>query len=307
MRTKLSILLLVLVTAYLVYICLGFHLKPSQGTYITNPPKSTIYTNEYWDHNTKANEYLMISDYPNAIKEYKIMIKLQPKSHDAYEILGQIYEYRMLDYSKAIDVYKNLVKVYPDNTFGHIRLANLYYKMKDNSNFEIECKELTRIAPNDADIKVQIAQIYQDNNSEKKAMKMYIEEMRKDPHNIERFNKVVDTLRIEKDFITALDICKEYIANNPDEPIALSRTGVVYQEKGDYKNAIIWQKKALAFEPNCHFYLTSLGEAYLSLKDFPKAVIELKKAVSLAPQNTLAKTLLDKAIKEQTEKESKQK
>ncbi|MCP4651885.1 MAG: tetratricopeptide repeat protein [Candidatus Omnitrophica bacterium] len=65
-----------------------------------------------------------------AIKHLEKTIFLSPKSIDAYNKLGSIYE-QMDDYEKAIAIYKRSFKDNPENSTGYLRIG-AYYATKNN-------------------------------------------------------------------------------------------------------------------------------------------------------------------------------
>lgn len=75
--------------------------------------------------------YKKIKDYPNAIKEFKKVLEIEPiKGSKAQVEIGRIYQ-DLKDYPKAIEALKKAISIYPDSSnemFAIISLRDTYEK-----------------------------------------------------------------------------------------------------------------------------------------------------------------------------------
>ena len=78
-------------------------------------------------------------------------------------------------------------------------------------------------------------------------------------------------------------------ANNPD---ALSSLGVVYVRSGNLRSAESTLKKAVAIAPDNDFLLTTLGIVEYRQSKFDEAIVELTKAIAINPKSATAHNYL---------------
>ena len=93
-------------------------------------PKSSTY------HNIRARFYeSRLKDNDKAVADYTTAIKLNPKDVDAYESRGKLYESQK-KYPEAINDYKTILKLAPEkiNSDNYAKIGDMYKELKDYPN-----------------------------------------------------------------------------------------------------------------------------------------------------------------------------
>lgn len=133
----------------------------------------------------------------------------------------------------------------------------------------------------------------------------------------EELEKRGDELRIEKNYLDAIDFYYAAMKKTPDNGVLMNKTGicqlmlqrykeakksferaiktnkkhadaynnlgVIYYQEHNYGKAIKFYNKAIVLSPDSASYYSNLGAAYFGKKDFDKATVNYSKALDLDP------------------------
>ena len=83
----------------------------------------------------------------------------------------------------------------------------------------------------------------------------------------------------------------------PNDAEAYNVYGNIYFKKEDYKNAILYFKKAIKFDKNYPKNYYDISKAYIGLEDFKNAKKSIEICIKLKPDYPLAKDLLSEIEK----------
>lgn len=95
---------------------------------------------------TNAEKKLLVPEYESAVKNYKIVLKYEPKKSDVRLKLAQTYT-KMRMYANAEREYKKVLSLHPDNFTALLELGKInlkFNRLKDAKNYLIRAKFLTK-------------------------------------------------------------------------------------------------------------------------------------------------------------------
>lgn len=120
--------------------------------------------------------------YPQAAEAYARLIKNYPSRPDFYEGLAAEYMYGG-NYEKSYKTYDELEKKFGQNEIFSLNKIKLLKQLKKTNEAEEELKKLIRSKPDEARYYTYLAEFYQENNQDDKAMATYQEILKVDPRN----------------------------------------------------------------------------------------------------------------------------
>jgi tetratricopeptide (TPR) repeat protein len=255
-----------------------------------------------YDAGTAYNEGVELynsKDYHGAIDKFLISLEKyrqidteeNPKTvriSELYKNLSVLYNMTK-QYDKAIEYYNLRLQKEPENYRIVTSLSTIYEKIGKND------KALQVLIDFDKNysqykIKKKIAEIYEEKNELKNAIKYYSEAF-------DLNNKKVDILRKVALFYhkigqdtSAIKIYNDYIATKPEDYIlkkVYKNLGIFYQNTGDIANAItaFEQSNTIKFDKEVCLIL---GQLYYERGNYTKAKLNLAKVKEKEPNNPQA-------------------
>ncbi len=113
---------------------------------------------------------------------YNKLIKNYPNRPDFYEGLAAEYMYAG-SYEKSFKTYDELEKKFGENETFTLNKVKLLKQLKKTNEAEIELKKLIATNPNDARYYTYLAEFYQENNQNTKALDTYNDVLKREPNN----------------------------------------------------------------------------------------------------------------------------
>jgi serine/threonine protein kinase/Tfp pilus assembly protein PilF len=242
-------------------------------------------------HLSLASLYLDLKEYDNALKECRIALELEPDFWLAHLTLGRVYR-KMKEYGKAEEVFKKMGEI------GGVlqkltSLRHLAFSYFAEGRFEegFKClKETLEMQKQRGEIGHardlnEVGSDYLDLNRPDLALEYFEKVKSFAPDEYDGF-RVAKIYLIKKNFNKAQEIMDADIkgmegTTNPDEIAGFQNhfMGILEREKGNYKEAIKYLKKAkeLCRDLNDYLHGFELGKVYLLGKNFSKAEEEFVK------------------------------
>lgn len=127
----------------------------------------------------------MIGDYEGAKEAWEFLAKIRPQSFVVFHNLGDLYAYEFKNYSKAEENFLKSVANKPSNIQAYSQLVTVYRYLDTAQAAKIEPLLLKGIAanPEDANLRVLLAQHYEGQGRKEDALKYFKEAFRLDPKN----------------------------------------------------------------------------------------------------------------------------
>lgn len=136
--------------------------------------------------------------YAQAAEVYNRLIKTYPNRPDFYEGLAAEYMYGG-SFEKSYKVYDDLEKKFGENEAFKLNKIKLLKQLKKNSEVEEELKKLIASNPKEARYYTYLAEFYQENKQEEKALETYKEILKIDPNNAMVHLALADYYKLQND------------------------------------------------------------------------------------------------------------
>lgn len=134
------------------------------------------------NHNNLGDLYYRHGDYPKAVEEFKIAIKLKPNYGDAFHNLANTYhqmgedEQALVNYQKAVSFNPNLYQSYQN-------LAAIYFENGKIDEARQEIEKALVVNPQNADLYANLGIIYLKLKQEQKAKETFQKALEIEPQN----------------------------------------------------------------------------------------------------------------------------
>jgi len=258
-----------------------------------------------------AEKKLLIPKYESAIKDYKIVLKYDPKNLDAHLKLAEIYA-RMKMYINAAEEYSEVIKIKPDMLVALLEASKLNIKLNKHKVAYNYLKKARDISPDNLDVKIYTGIYYEKNKEYDKAMREFVSissdsQLPEDVYfSIGKVLSIKGFFKKGMMFLANANLPKtasEYFnmgvianENNTDEAIygfvkaAVKKSdytevyewlGHLYRRKGLYIASIDAYLAALNIKPESAITFLNLAKLYALKDDVENALTSLEKAISL--------------------------
>jgi len=200
-----------------------------------------------------ADIYAAGSDYKNQARALEQLVAQGGDTADRLE-LAKLYETKLGRTDDAVAEYTRIVDAEPRNVDAHRALAGIYLGRKDNVKAAEELEVLSRLAPDDADVLWQLAQV---------------------------------RVALGDDF-SAIKALEKMRAIRPRDGAALKLLGTLYNKSEEYNKAERTLRDALDAGADDADVYCQLGVAQAGLKDTAQAETSFGKALAKDPNHRAA-------------------
>lgn len=136
--------------------------------------------------------------YSQAADVYSRLIKFYPNRPDFYEGLAAEYMYGG-NFEKSYKTYDELEKKFGENEAFKLNKIKLLKQLRKNSEAEDELKKLIASNPKEARYYTYLAEFYQENKQQDKALETYKEVLKIDPNNAMVHLALADYYKLQND------------------------------------------------------------------------------------------------------------
>lgn len=126
-------------------------------------------TNEFEYRNLIADLFLSFNQPKEALKEFILLIKIDPENEKLYYKVGCLFS-QLNKIENAIIYLKKTIKINPQHPHAHFQLGKLYFQLKKLEEAENELNLSTRYNINDYSQFFYLGKIYKEKNDFKKAI-----------------------------------------------------------------------------------------------------------------------------------------
>jgi uncharacterized protein (TIGR02145 family) len=245
--------------------------------------------------------YFSKQDFDKAIEFYKKAIELKIGNQDAsvYFNIGLAYA-RKLDYDKAMEYMKNVIELNPKSINAYRIMGNIYIS-KHNYTKAIEFYETTIKLDPKINVYLDIGYAYFKKQDFDKALEYYEKALKYQPEDKPRIYDLIGTIYFyKKDYDKAIEYGNKAINLNSDKnlPYAYNNIGETYFFKQDYDKTIEYCKKAIELDSAMQESYLYLGEALIKKGNKAKGTEYKMKAVELGYMLPEAKQTLAEELSE---------
>lgn len=196
--------------------------------------------------------------------------KLSPGNAQVFHIMGSI-QHLQLDYDNAIDNYKKSISADQNNAETHYFLANAY---RETAQFDLAKNSYIKAIELKSDFleaMSNLGAVYIELRMPDNARKILDKANKIRPHCEQVLCNFAELALIENDIESALNIALKTLDINSDFIDALKISAKVYEQKGDYGQALVNYRKALNLQSNDENIIASIVSILEKRQQFDEA------------------------------------
>lgn len=212
-------------------------------------------------HVARGDEYVEKEKLEDALREFDLALKFNPKLATAHSRIGKVYR-KMGQLVEAAREFAEAVRLDPMDFISSLSLGQVYQLLADKSPDRNENLKLA-------------VRAYQ-----------HACELRND--DFESHLNLGVCLHQLGDFDQAIEQYKAALAIDPQNGVAIANLGAAYDSHGNYYDAIRMYKTALEVGANQPMVLVNLGTTYIKQNRLQAAMETLRAAVKQDPQLSVA-------------------
>ena len=181
---------------------------------------------------------------------------------------------------EAFTLYGILSRMQPENPYFKTCQARILYREKQYEESIAACK--TIIAQDSIpEIMSMIADAYKNLGKADSALVYYNHVLSKRPKHVPTLSKKADILLSEKKYIPVIDMCREYLDEDPDNMTMLPIYGLALHLQGSYPLSIRQFEHQRNLGDDSYAVNYYLGLNHYMMDNWPRAVEELEKAYQI--------------------------
>jgi len=264
--------------------------------------------------------YVISGDYENAVRQYREILKKEPKNIKARIALADILSWQK-KYNEAISEYEKVLEIEPHNLEIEKKAAKIYLWKEDYEKAEELFKDIIKRNPQELEAKVYLADIFSYTKEFDKAISLY-REVLKQKEDPEVKKKLADVLSWDKKYQKALDSYNELLDEKDDVKMRLQKARILgwareydrslkeyqkildnkydeaveveMQAKRAYwnnrvKNAIQYYKDLIEKDPENVEAMFDLSQVYSYQSMWKEAIAEYKRILGISTSHFRAK------------------
>lgn len=221
--------------------------------------------------------YFNLQDFDNAIKEFKIVLKLNPKQEHTTELLSLSYLnqgvilYQNNNRKYAINKFRQAIKYDAQSIQAYRNLAILLYELEKKEEAQKVIEKALKIEPNEKVLLKILIQIYADKNQLDKALAPAEEYYKYYPQDVDGALQLAYLYRFNNQGDKALDVYKKILKQFPNEQKIYDDYAELYKFRGQADDAVNIYKKAFKHLPNKSLLYEKIAEIYVDAKRYNEA------------------------------------
>jgi len=151
----------------------------------------------------------------HALKEYKTILKDDPKNANAWLELGDVY-YGAQKFNEAIDSYQKVMELDDKNVGAYVQLGNIYYDTKQPEKSIGYYQKALQLKPELSDVRVDMATMYRISEQPDKAIEELHKVNKRDPtHAVAFLNLGIILKGDKKDLAGAKEAWNQFLKLMP--------------------------------------------------------------------------------------------
>ncbi len=246
--------------------------------------------------NRLGDIYTQRGSLPQAIEQYKMLLKNSPADQQLLMKLGKVYN-SSNNSKEAIATFREAVRHNPDNIEAHRELANHFKKGNMLDDAEKEYRELLRLKKDDMEVRNALTAIYVKKKNYDDLVTLLKENVEMNPRDPGHLYKLGLVYEFRKDYENASASYQESVRIKEDNAKSLNALGRVKMKTGHIKEAKEYLERAKAADPNLEETALLLGNIRDELtpttskykKPKKKKGKKVKKGVKKPPAKSTAK------------------
>ena len=225
--------------------------------------------------------YEQLNKNKEAEEAYLNLLNIEPENANFHNNLGVFY-YRTNQIDKAVEKYKDALVLDPDNILFHKNLAIAYESLGKNEELEETYLTILEKDPDNDEIHNLLGVLYYRTNRLEKAITSYLKALELNSNVAVYYQNLGLAYDDYGQIDAAEDAYLKSLKIDPNDDRCLNLTGVFYHTKrNNYKTALELYRQAIQINPNEPNYFLNLGNVYSLLNDEKQATLAFAKADEL--------------------------
>lgn len=242
-------------------------------------------------HNNLGNAFKEKGLIDQAIREYKVGMRVEPTYELTYNNLGATY-LEMGKIDEAIEQYRKALRVNPNFSEAHFNLAVAYERKGLTEEAEVEYAKASRLKPNSTYAKVKLGKSLLKKGEAEQAFKEFLEAVKIDPNYEPAQANLAHAYHKKRQYQEAIAHYRAAIRLNPKSAETRLNLGTAFFEQKIYKEAIKEFEEALKIKSGYALAHTNLGAIYSkNVIDRDKALYHFRETLRLDPNQSQAKAI----------------
>lgn len=232
---------------------------------LENPDDAMLY-------NERAHIYLRFKQFEDAINDAKRAIRIDTNNAVLYITEADVF-FAANETRNAKDVLENTVKKFPENTDALLKLAELYFFVKQYENAFAKINQALKVNVNLTKGYYLKGNIYKEIGDTGKAISSLETAIEQDNKNYGAFLDLGVIYGAKKNAL-AFEYYNNAINIDPSNTQALYAKAKLHQDLGQIKEAVDLYQKILKMNPNNEFCLYNLGAIEFGINNKPELAID---------------------------------
>jgi len=242
---------------------------------VQDPNNSTLYTK-------RAKVYLELKQFNEALNDAKLAIKIDSTLAENYLTLVDVY-FSMNNTRLAKENLLVMEKRFPDNEKAFLKLAELYFLVKQYQESITYINKSLKLDESQARAYHLKGNVYSESGDTSKAISSFQTAIEQDNTYADAYYDLGVIYASRKNPL-AFDYYANTLRVNPNHDQARYARAMLFQDLGQYDEAIEEYQAVIAKNSSCDQCQYNLGAIYLEVKkDYQKAIELFSKAIELNP------------------------
>ncbi|MDJ1179664.1 FkbM family methyltransferase [Roseofilum sp. BLCC_M91] len=230
----------------------------------------------------QAYQYQREGSWDAARQGYERVLELDPQHISTLVNLGVLYK-KQGEYGQAARLYEQVLQHKPNHVIAHYNLALVYELQGRLSEAVRHYSHGLLFQPTDENLGKHLQQALVAVGSFKSDRPLYEQALHQVSLSLPSLMELINFLRREEYLEVAIALLQVAIEQYPERSALYSLSGGIYNQMGNYAEAMKCFEQALERSPEEPNYLQSLGITFAKQEQWEAAQPYLQQAVTLAP------------------------
>ena len=235
-------------------------------------------------HLTLGHAYLQQQLLDEAMHQYELAAKCDPKINDALLALGGIYREKRR-HSDSVEILNRFIVAQPNQSAGYYQLGETYIAMKEYDKSLVQFQKAKSRSKNPSLIVQRIADVYLQQNQASKAISIYKSIIGSKGATVRHYDLLGTAYQQDMQLKEAEQTFKQMVKLFKQDAFAHYRFGLFYGYVGKLDESISELEKAQSLKPDEPATLKALSNAYYKKGLARKAVETAGRMVTLLPDD----------------------
>ncbi|HBQ98012.1 MAG TPA: hypothetical protein DD761_05710 [Cyanobacteria bacterium UBA11691] len=230
----------------------------------------------------QAYQYQREGNWEAALLRYERVLELDPQHMSTLVNLGVLYK-QQGEYEQASRLYERALQQKPNHVIAHYNLALVYEQQGRLSDAVRHYSHGLLFQPTDENLCQHLQAALVAQGSFQSDLPLYEQALHQVSLSLSAFMELIAFLRQEECLEVAIALLEAAIEQYPDRPALYSLSGGIYNQMGNYAEAMKGFEQAIALSPQDPNYIQYLGIILAKQGNWEAAQSYLREALSLAP------------------------